>query len=77
MAEKRSLDRIVTKKELRAYVPYTPQHIARLEKKGHFPRRVQLGPNRVGWLESEIKAWMEDLKNQRNRIGEGTDALPA
>jgi prophage regulatory protein len=32
-------------------VPYTPQHILRLEKEGKFPRRVQVGPNRVAWLE--------------------------
>nr|WP_245834233.1 AlpA family phage regulatory protein [Yoonia maricola] len=28
---------------------YSPQNTAHLEKAGLFPKRVQLGPNRVGW----------------------------
>jgi prophage regulatory protein len=50
--------RIITKKELRELVPYTPQHIHRLEKAGRFPQRLQLGPNRVGWRLSDIEAWI-------------------
>ena len=63
---KSALDRIICKKELKTYVPYTSQHIARLEKAGKFPKRLQLGPNRVGWLESDIIAWMDSLKMQRD-----------
>lgn len=33
--------------------------IWREEKAGRFPRRVQLTPNRVGWYEDEIEAWIE------------------
>jgi prophage regulatory protein len=50
--------RLITKKELRELVPYTPQHIHRLEKAGRFPQRLQLGPNRVGWRLSDIEAWI-------------------
>jgi prophage regulatory protein len=50
--------RIVTQKELRLLVPYTPHHILRLEKAGKFPRRIRLGQNRVGWYLSEIEAWV-------------------
>ena len=52
--------RIITKKELRALVPYTPQHIHRLEKAGRFPRRLQLGPNRVGWRLTDIERWINE-----------------
>ena len=31
----------------------------RLEKGGDFPRRKQLSPRRVGWLESEVAIWLE------------------
>lgn len=31
----------------------------RMEKRGEFPTRRQISPNRVGWLESEIVAWVE------------------
>jgi prophage regulatory protein len=50
--------RILTRRHLRELIPYTPQHIQRLEKAGKFPKRIQLGPNRVGWLATEIDAWV-------------------
>ena len=56
--------RILSKKELRALVLYSPAHIDRMEKAGCFPRRVRLGPSRVGWLETEVLQW------QQNRIRE-------
>ena len=52
--------RIITKAELRSLVPYTPQHIHRLEKAGRFPRRLQLGPNRVGWRLTDIERWINE-----------------
>ena len=30
----------------------------RMEKRGEFPKRRQLSPNRVGWKRSEILAWI-------------------
>jgi prophage regulatory protein len=33
--------RILSKRQLKELVPYSPQHIARLEKAGQFPKRVQ------------------------------------
>jgi len=41
-------------------VPYSASSIWRLEKTGSFPRRVKLGPNRVGWREHEIEEWLRD-----------------
>ncbi len=54
--------RLVSKKELKTVcgIPYTPQHIARLEAAGQFPKRVQLGPNRVAWVMSEVDAWVNE-----------------
>lgn len=54
--------RLVSKKELKTVcgIPYTPQHIGRLERAGQFPKRVQLGPNRVAWLLSEVEAWVNE-----------------
>ena len=58
--------RILSKKDLRALVLYSPAHIDRLEKAGRFPRRVQLGPCRVGWVESEVLQWLEERINTRS-----------
>ena len=30
----------------------------RLEREGRFPKRIQLGTNSVGWLASELDAWI-------------------
>lgn len=58
--------RILSKKDLRALVLYSPAHIDRLEKAGRFPKRVQLGPCRVGWVESEVFDWISQRINERN-----------
>jgi prophage regulatory protein len=31
----------------------------RMEKRGEFPKRRQISPNRIAYLESEIIEWME------------------
>ena len=50
--------RMITKRQLRQMVPYSDQHILRLEKQGKFPRRRDLGDNRVAWLYVEIREWI-------------------
>ena len=50
--------RILCKKRVRALVLYSPAHIDRLEKAGLFPKRVRLGPARVGWIEQEVLDWL-------------------
>jgi prophage regulatory protein len=64
--------RILSKKELRGLVLYSPAHIDRLEKAGRFPKRVQLGPCRVGWVESEVLAWLRE----RIQARDGAPAQP-
>lgn len=59
--------RLITKKQLRSMIPYTPQHILRLEKKGKFPKRVQVGANRVAWLLPEIERWIAERVAARER----------
>ena len=59
------MKRILSKKQLKDLIPYSPQHIARLEKAGTFPQRIKLGPNRVGWLEEEVMAWIQDRLDNR------------
>ncbi|MBI5165629.1 MAG: AlpA family phage regulatory protein [Magnetospirillum sp.] len=60
--------RLVSKKELRTVcgIPYTPQHISRLEAAGQFPKRVKLGLNRVAWLLSEVDAWVSERITSRD-----------
>ncbi len=57
----------ITRRELRRLVPYTPQHILRLEKKGKFPKRIKVGERRVGWWLHEVMAWLDE---KSGKVGE-------
>ena len=59
--------RILSKRQLKELVLYSPQHIARLEAAGEFPLRVQLGRNRVGWVESEVLDWRQERIDRREK----------
>lgn len=62
-------NRLIDKKELRKLVCYSPSQIRRLEERGLFPRRIQLGPGRVAWLYAEVMQWIENKAD-----GRGADA---
>ena len=51
--------RILSKRQVKELVLYSPQHITRLERAGQFPKRVHLGPARVGWVEAEVLDWLQ------------------
>ena len=43
-------------------------HLYRLERAGGFPKRVQLGPNSVGWLEDELDEWIRERADAREQM---------
>jgi len=49
-------------------VTYSAPQIWRLEKANKFPKRVQIGENRVAWIATEIEEWMSS-KVQNSREG--------
>ena len=59
--------RILSKRQVRELVLYSPAHIARLEAAGTFPTRVRLGQNRVGWVEQEVFDWIQIRISQREK----------
>jgi prophage regulatory protein len=66
-----NLPRVITRRELRRLVPYTPGHILRLERQGKFPQRIRFVEGRVGWWLHEVMAWREQ------RSSKGSDAVAA
>jgi predicted DNA-binding transcriptional regulator AlpA len=60
-------DRFISKKELTRLVVYSSSHIARLEKRGEFPSRIQLGPCRVVWSYRDVAQWMADKKTNSTK----------
>jgi len=53
------LDRFLRLREVVAVTGLSPATIWRRERAGDFPRRRQISPGAVGWLASEVRAWME------------------
>lgn len=60
--------RMISKRRLEESVLYSPQHVARQEKAGKFLAWVQFGPNRVGWVESEILDWLKEHLDRREDL---------
>ncbi|MDB2423363.1 AlpA family phage regulatory protein [Paracoccaceae bacterium] len=52
--------------EIQSLVPYSLNHILRLENAGEFPKRVRIGANRVAWLQSEVDEWLKNKLAARN-----------
>lgn len=44
--------------EVSRRVPYSANHLRRLEAQGDFPRRIRIGANRVAWLRDEVEQWL-------------------
>ena len=61
--------RVISQRELSEMIPFTRQHILRLEKAGKFPRRIQIGTRRVAWIYAEIEAWVAQCALQRGEQG--------
>lgn len=61
-------DRFISARELCAITALSKHQIDRLEARGEFPRRAQIGPQRVAWLEREVQTWLEDQKTS-SRMG--------
>ena len=63
-----SQKKLVSKKELTTLlgIPYSPQHIARLEAAGTFPKRLRLGQCRVAWVLAGVEAWIEARLAERD-----------
>lgn len=62
-------ERFLSLREVLDRTSLSKTHTYRLIGAGRFPRPVPLGPGRVAFLESEVRAWMEDRVQAR---GEAT-----
>ena len=58
--------RVLRFKQLRDRVGLSRSQIERLEAVGRFPKRLRLGPGAVGWLESEVDAYIAERVRERD-----------
>jgi prophage regulatory protein len=47
-------------------IRWSRQYLRRLELRGEFPKRIQVGPNTVDWIEAELDAWIEEKRQARD-----------
>ena len=50
----------ITLNEFQNFTGLSRRQIFDLEKKGLFPKRIQLGARRVGWREDDIFLWQKE-----------------
>jgi prophage regulatory protein len=60
--------RIIRKPELIETVGLSDPTIWRMERKGEFPRRLQVGANSVGWLSTEVYGWLQERAAEREVV---------
>ncbi|KPJ97354.1 MAG: hypothetical protein AMJ60_11600 [Desulfobacterales bacterium SG8_35] len=58
-------ERVIRKPELLAIIGLSDPTIWRMEKDGKFPKRLRLGGNSCGWLESEVDGWLQEKAAER------------
>jgi prophage regulatory protein len=46
-------------------ITYSRRHLYTMENERQFPRRVPLGENRVGWIETEVDDWLKEKAASR------------
>ena len=69
-------DRFLREREVRSMTGLSRTTRWRLERVGQFPRRRQISPGAVGWLESEVLAWMNQGSDSV-RVAQGRSRLAA
>jgi prophage regulatory protein len=57
---KRTDKTVLRKPEVLAMTSLSASTLDRLERAGDFPSRRRLGPHSVGWLNSEVQAWVAE-----------------
>jgi prophage regulatory protein len=56
---------LIFAREISAKIPYSLNHLRRLEAQGDFPRRIRIGANRIAWLRDEVEQWLADRVEAR------------
>lgn len=61
--------RILRKKEVLSMVGVSDPTLWRWEHEGAFPRRLRLGGNSCGWLQTEVEGWIAERAAARGEVG--------
>jgi prophage regulatory protein len=61
------MDRIMRQSEVLYLTGMCRSSLDRAEKSNNFPKRKKLGPKSIGWLQSEVQAWIEGRNEPEKR----------
>ncbi len=59
------LSRILSPRELGELIGLAPATLWRMRRRGDLPAPIRLSPNRVGWREDVISAWLAARESAR------------
>lgn len=57
-------DRLISAREVCSIASISKHKIDHLESRGAFPRRAQIGAQRVAWLEREVRRWTDEVRRR-------------
>jgi prophage regulatory protein len=57
-----SVKRVLSQKAVLDRVPVSRVTLWRMERAGLFPGRIKISQNRIGWIEADVDAWLEERK---------------
>jgi prophage regulatory protein len=60
------MQKIIRSTRIEEVVGLSLRHCNRLEAEGKFPKKIRLGENSTGWLESEVAAWIKAKAAERD-----------
>jgi prophage regulatory protein len=59
-------DRLVTEDERKQLTGFCRGYWWKLERQGLVPRRIHVGQRKIGWLHSELQAWLQERAAARD-----------
>jgi prophage regulatory protein len=61
-------DELVLRHERKRLVPLSDTTVWRMERRGEFPRRINISSKRVAWRRGEIESWLAQREAERNDV---------
>lgn len=52
-------EKILSKSQVVEIVGFSARTLYKEVAAGRFPRQIQITPGRVGWLQSDVQAWLD------------------
>jgi prophage regulatory protein len=59
---------LLLQREVKEITRLSATTLWRLERRGQFPRRIQLSPKRVAWSRAEVDDWLATRKRDRQVV---------